>query len=164
MSAYVFSVIGVVLLSAVLSCIIPEGKTSGIIKGVAKMACIAVIVSPILQFFQSGKNPALLYKNSQEIFSQSGIETDEAFIQYYSEMRIAQTQTLLQDEVLQKFGVRTGISLEWIRKEKENLKLSSDEIYITKIMVTGMEKESETLKNTVKEYLTKNYCSEVQIE
>ena len=54
MNAYVLSVIGTVLISAVLTAIIPEGKTSKVIKGIARLACVLVIVTPIVQFFVKG--------------------------------------------------------------------------------------------------------------
>lgn len=164
LSGYVLSVIGIVVLSAVFTCIIPEGKTASMIRGIAKIACVAVIVAPILQFFQSGEIPSFLYKNTQENFSQSGIETDTDFIQYYSEMRVKETQTCLQNELLEKYGVETQILLEWEWQQKADSKISTDEIYITKIKVSGMENQDESMRKEVKEYLSKNYCSEVQIE
>lgn len=164
MKAYVISVIGIVIISAVLTVIIPEGKTSGMIKGVAKTACVAVIIAPIIQFFQSGEVPSFFYKNSQEIFSQSGIETDEKFIQYYSEMRIMETQEKLQKELQEKYGVQTQVALDWEWRASTENKNYTNEIYITKIYVCGMENQADIMKNEVREYLSKSYCSEVQIE
>lgn len=160
MNAYVLSVIGTVIFSAVLICMIPEGKTASLIKGVAKTACVAVIVAPILHFFHTGDIPSFFYKNTQGIFSQSGIETDSEFIQYYSEMRVRQTQERMQTELFEKYEVRVRVSLEWVRKEKDG----NEEIYITKIKVSDMEMQPEEKKNEVREYLSQTYCSEVQIE
>ena len=161
---YVISVIGIVIISAVLVVIIPEGKTSGMIRGIAKTACVAVIIAPIIQFFQAGEVPSFFYKNSQEIFSQSGIETDEKFIQYYSEMRIMETQEKLQKELQEKYGVHTQVALDWEWRASTENKNYTNEIYITKIYVCGMENQADIMKNEVREYLLKSYCSEVQIE
>ena len=160
MNAYVLSVIGTVVFSAVLICIIPEGKMASLIKGIAKTACVAVIVAPILRFFHTGDIPSFFYQNTQEIFSQSGIETDTEFIQYYSEMRIRQAQEHLQAELFEKYDVQTKVTFEWIWEEKDG----KEEIYITKIKVSDMEMQTEEKKNEVREYLSQNYCSEVQIE
>lgn len=164
MKAYVLSVIGAILISAVLSCVIPEGKTASIIRGIIKMACVAIIVAPILTFFHSGKIPDFMYGDFQEIFTQSGIQSDAAFIQYYSETHIAETQKLLENELNEKYGLKTEVELEWTWMEREDDKLQSDGIYIQLIRVRGMENQDEKIKNEVKEYLSKNYCSEVQIE
>ncbi len=164
MREYVISVIGIVIISAILTTIIPDGKTSGMIKGIAKTACVAVIITPIIHFFQAGETPSFIYKNSQEIFLQSGIETDAAFIEYYSEMRIAETQEKLQKELQEKYGLRVKTILNWEWREQSGNKGSTKEIYITKITVCDMEDETEYMKNEVREYLSKSYCSEVQIE
>ena len=164
MKGYVVSVIGIVIVSAVLSCIIPEGKTSSMIKGIAKTACVAVIVAPILQFFQSGEIPTFMYENAQENFLQSGIETDVGFIQYYSEKQVKNVEEDLQTDILQKYAVDTSVLVEWTWAEKDNFAYKTNEIMITKIKVFGMEKQSEEMKKQVKEYLSKNYCNEVQIE
>ena len=54
MSAYLLSIIGIVLLAAVLSAVLPGGKTGKFIKGMTKLACLAVILSPVLNFFRGG--------------------------------------------------------------------------------------------------------------
>ena len=162
--AYVLSVIGIVIFSAILSCIIPDGKTASMIRGVTKTACVAIIVAPILSFFQSGKIPGFMYGNFQEIFTQSGIQTDGAFIEYYSEMRVEEVQGLLETELHEKFGIKTEVFLKWTRVQNDEDKLQKEGILIQSIKVQGMEKQDDKIKNEVKEYLSKNYCSEVQIE
>jgi hypothetical protein len=134
------------------------------IKGVTKTACVAVIIAPIVQFFQVGETPNFLYGNSQDIFLQSGIETDVAFIQYYSEMRIEETQDKLRDELREKYGLQTQVALEWEWREMMAHKGTAAEIYITKIRIYGMENQEDSIKNEVMEYLSNSYCSEVQIE
>ena len=118
MKGYVVSVIGIVIVSAVLSCIIPEGKTSSMIKGIAKTACVAVIVAPILQFFQSGEIPTFMYENAQENFLQSGIETDVGFIQYYSELQMTELEKYLKDQIQEQFDVRTTVQIDWKHTEQ----------------------------------------------
>lgn len=160
MNAYVLSVIGTVVFSTILTCIIPEGKTASLIKGIAKTACVAVIVAPILQFFHTGDIPTFFYQNVQEIFSQSGIETNSEFIQYYSETRLKEAQEKLQRELFEKYAIEAKVTLEWIWKEKDG----KEEMYIVKIKVSDMEDQTDEKKNEIREYLSKNYCSEVQIE
>ena len=155
MSGYVLSVIGVILISAILTAVLPSGKTSSVIKGVTRLACVLVIVMPILVFFQSGewKIGKTFF---QDDFSESVIQTDEAFIQYYSEMRISQTERALEREIEEKYAVFAEISLAWSRIEEE--------IRIDEISVKLPPKTDEEVRKSMWEYLTKNYCSEVLIE
>ena len=152
MNGYLLSVIGTILIAALLTAIAPDGKTSGLIKAIAKSACLLAIVAPIPSYLNSGN---LDEKNadSQTIFSQTVIETDEDFIKYYSEMRIRATEQALEAELKDKFFIETSVELEWVYQ--------SDEIKITKIIVKTENGEENTV---MWEYLTKNYCSEVMIE
>lgn len=152
MNGYLLSVIGTVLIAALLTAIAPDGKTSGLIKAIAKSACLLAIVAPIPSYLNSGNSDE---KNAdlQTIFSQTVIETDEDFIKYYSEMRIRATAQALEAELKEKFFVVASVELEWMNE--------SDEIKITKIIVRTENGEANT---AMWEYLTKNYCSEVMIE
>lgn len=152
MNGYLLSVIGTVLIAALLTAIAPDGKTSGLIKAIAKSACLLAIVAPIPSYLNSGNSDE---KNAdlQTIFSQTVIETDEDFIKYYSEMRIRATAQALEAELKEKFSVVASVELEWSNE--------SDEIKITKIIVRTENGEANT---AMWEYLTKNYCSEVMIE
>ena len=152
MNGYLLSVIGTVLFAALLTAIAPEGKTSGLIKAIAKSACLLAIIAPIPSYLHSGKSDE---KNSdmETIFSQTVIETDEDFIKYYSEMRIRATKQALERELKEKFFVQTDVELKWT--------YALGEIKITEIIVKTENGEGNT---AMWEYLTKNYCSEVMIE
>ena len=158
MNGYLLSIAGVVILSAILSAILPSGKTSGLIKSVMRTACILAIISPIVTFFRSGSLSVGGIKNSDMIFSQSVIEQEQAFIHYHSEMRISETEKALEKEIFERFSVETDVALSW------EFETDNDAIKITQIRVilTG-QRDGEVLKN-MWEYLTKNYCSEVLIE
>ena len=158
MNGYLLSIAGVVVLSVILSSVLPNGKTSGLIKSIMRMACILAIISPIITFFYSGSLSVSGVKNSDAIFSQSVIEQERAFIHYHSEMRIAETERALEKEILTQFSVETSVALSW------ELETDYDLIKITQIRVmTKEQKEGEVLEK-MWEYLTKNYCSEVLIE
>lgn len=152
MNGYLLSVIGTVLIAALFTAIAPEGKTSGLIKAIAKSACLLAIVAPIPSYLHSGNSDE---KNAdfQTIFSQTVIETDEDFIKYYSEMRIRATAQALEAKLKEKFSVETSVELQWT--------YDSGDIKITNIIVKTENGEENT---AMWEYLTKNYCSEVMIE
>jgi hypothetical protein len=164
MSAYVLSVIGTVLLCAILNAVLPTGKTSGVIKGVARMACVVSIVMPILIFFQSGEW-SIGKTFFEKDFAESVIQTDEEFIEYYSQMRVREAQLSLQKDLKSEFLVEADVQIEWTSETEEYGKIyNEDKIKIVRIVVKNKEKQSEEVENAMWEYLTQNYCSEVLIE
>ena len=154
MNGYLLSVIGTILLSALLTAILPNGKTSAVIKAITKLACLLVIISPVFSYIQAETGTS--NGNSSKNLSQSVIQTDEAFITYYSEMRIQNAQAQLESEIKEKFGLDCRVVFNW-KYDKENIRI----IKLTVQPQTGI---SERQNSELYEYLTKNYCSEVIIE
>jgi hypothetical protein len=108
MSAYVLCVIGTVLLCAILNAVLPTGKTSGVIKGVARMACVVSIVMPVAIFFQSGEW-SLKETVFESDFAESVIQTDDAFIKYYSQMRVREAHVSLEKALKDEFLVEAEV-------------------------------------------------------
>ncbi len=149
MNGYLIAVMGTVLLCAILTSIIPNGKTAGVVKGMAKLACLLAIVSPIPKFL-SGE------KSWDKNLEKSVLQTDETFIQYYSNMRITQAEESLRQELHDKFAVRVAVT---VRAKTDTTVLEFETISIE------MENDvAEEVKTAMCEYLTKMYCSEVLIE
>lgn len=165
MSGYLLSVIGAVILSAIMVAILPEGKTSGIIKAVSRLVCILAIISPVLKFFQSGTLTFAEGENSEGIFTQTVIESENAFIEYYSERRIRETESALETEIHEKYGadVEVTLSYEYVEKLVDG-RYVDKKIRITAIHIGLKDTISEEALREMWEYLTKNYCSEVLIE
>ena len=156
MNGYLLGVIGTVMLSALLTAITPEGKSSGVIKGVCKLVCVLAIVAPVLNFFQGGDR-----KNSKIVetfFAQSGIDTDENVIKYYSELKVSQSENCLEEELFKEFGLETEVVYFWETEER------TEKIRVTCINVKIKGGYEEEVSKSMWEYLTKNYCSEVLIE
>ena len=165
LSEYLLCVIGTVIVSAILTAILPEGKTSGLIKTITRLACILAIVSPVLRFLRVGELSFGGMENSKEIFSQSVIEGEEAFIEYYSEMRIRETERALERELSERYGLDTEVTL-LCEKQTETVdgKYPSNRIKIKEIRVKLKKLSNEEVLKKMWEYLKKNYCSEVLIE
>lgn len=165
MNGYLMSVIGTVLLCAILTAIVPQGKTSGVIKGVAKLACVLVIVSPVLRFFKNGGMSGNSTENAPTFFPQTGIERDENFIQYYREKRVHETETALEKELFNLYATETEVSLQWTTERESVWKYyETERIKINGIRVQCTQETSKEIRENMWEYLTKNYCSEVLIE
>ena len=117
MNGYVLTVMGTVLLSAILTILVPEGKTSGIIKGVTKLACLIVIISPIPQFLKNERFFDVIrgesVENNEAFFEENGITADKSFIEYYCKWRVEETQTALQKELTEKFAVKLIVTIVW---------------------------------------------------
>ncbi len=165
MNGYLLTMIGMILISSILTALTADGKTSSIIKNMTKIACIVVIISPILTFFQKGEIVWEQSENNNDFFSQSVIESENTFIKYYSELRIEQTEKALEKELFEKFSKNVSVKLDWERqKESFQEKYTVDGIRILKIHIISKEKLDEEVKNEMSAYVTKNYCSEVKIE
>ena len=163
---YLLSIIGTVLLCSILTAVTPDGKTAGVIKGVARLACLIAIISPIPYFLgresvfdKAGEENT---KNANVFFPQTVIQTDESFIKYYSELKVRETERLLEDELNGLFDATLQVSLYWKFDSADNV--DSEKIKITKISVKTNGQMVEEEKRNMSDYLTKNYCSEVQIE
>ena len=164
MSAYALSVVGTVLLSAILTMLVPEGKCSALIKGVAKLACVVVLIAPIPQYLKNDNFFDLIrgenVENTDVFFEENGITADESFIRYYCELRIAYTQKALEVDLQDKYAVSATVSLEWEFVNETDV----DGLKITKIIVKTDENTTIGVKNDMTKYLSNTYCSEVQIE
>lgn len=162
LDGYLLCIIGTVLLSSLLTALLPEGKTSASVKAVAKLICLLAIISPIprflqIEFFFDGIDDTN-NKNSETNFSQTVIETDESFIKYYCKIRVENAQKGLQEEILAKFSIGALVTLDW------EYQPSNDDIKIEKIYVKTESELDGEAKKQMWEYLRKNYCSEVLIE
>ena len=160
MNGYLLTIIGTVLISSVFTAILPEGKTANTVKGIAKLVCLLVIISPVLNFLQKGTESG---KNSQTFFSETGIQTDESFIKYYSEMRIRNAETLLEEELYENFSIETEVALQW-KYDTEDGTYDVEKIRITQVQVVVPQETEKEARTNMWEYLSKNYCSEVLIE
>lgn len=164
MSAYILLILGTVVVCGVLTSLLPSGKMQSVVKGTAKLVCVLTIVSPIAHFLTQGKEGDG-DKNFSVFFSQSSIETDNAFIEYYSELRIRRAAESMETELFEKFGVVTDVCLEWEAKEKDSY-LFYEERAI-KILAIGIRMQTdcgEEVKKRMSDYVKEKYCSEVLIE
>ncbi len=50
MSGYILSIAGIILLSAVVTMIAPSGRMGKFIRGITKLACLAVLIAPFTSF------------------------------------------------------------------------------------------------------------------
>ena len=165
MNGYLLSIIGVVLFSAVCTAILPEGKTTGLIKSIMRLACILAIVSPVLNFLSQGRISTFSDENLQTFFSQAGIASENTYIQYYCEMRVRETERALENEIKEKYALSAQVTLAWEeQRETVGEKYEFGRIRITKICVKLDDRSEEEVVRNMWEYVKETYCSEVVIE
>jgi hypothetical protein len=103
-------------------------------------------------------------KNSPVFFQETGIDTDQAFIKYYSELKVENACRALEKEIEEKFGVETQVQMEWKSADNPQNTYSGAEIEITKILLKSMSETAQKEKENMLIYIRENYCSEVLIE
>ncbi len=161
MNDYILSVVGVVLVSALLTAILPEGKTNGLIKSVAKVACVFTIVAPIINYFGGDKK----LKN-EEFFLETVINSDLDFIDYCSKISVNNAKDELEDYLFQESGVIINAELLWRYQEGETQVFGTSyddrKVKIYKALLTANESLNETLKQTVEELVKKTGIDEVE--
>ena len=168
MSAYLLSIIGIVLLTAILSAVLPDGKTVKFIKGIAKLCCLAVILAPVLGFFKEASDGKI---NFPFFSSETVIETDGAFIDYCSTKRVENAEEDLEEKMEELFSVRVEATLLWeycgaVTEGGKDGYLSvyeGTEIKITKVLLKDIEGNiDEEVREKMKEHITDKYGCEVE--
>ncbi len=162
MNGYLLSVMGTVLVCALLTAIAPEGKTSSVIKGIARLACVLTIISPVLHFFKTGETD--VYSKEKNL-SESVISEDGSFIQYCRELRVRETETAIEKELNERFDFQGEVTLVWtIEKELVDDLYETERIRITQIQILPLCEVGEEVKRSVRRHVIENYCSEVLLE
>lgn len=164
MNTYLVGVTATVLICAILTSVLPEGKTAVVIAAIIKLLCLLVIIFPIFQTLQSiksGEKKELF----EYFFIESGIYGDENFINYHSGVQIAFAEMRIQEEIKEKFSFENKVSLAWKYEEnKAENGYTIQNVRIVKINVDITKPFQEQEVKSLREYLEKNYASEVQIE
>ena len=120
MSGYLLSVVGIVLVSAILSNVLPQGKTYKTLKTVIRMACLLVVVSPVLTVFQNGESGTGSNGVFQSFFKEKVIETDQTYIDYCREKTVSTAEEKLSAELEKKFSYQIFVTIRY-KMEETNL-------------------------------------------
>ena len=162
LDGYLLCIIATTLFTAVLTAIIPEGKTSGVIKGTAKLVCLLAIISPIPHFLQKQSFFDLFegkkVLNNQEEFVESVIQTDESFIKYFRNMKIRLLEEEIAREIEFSYAVNCTVLLDCTINE------NTATIIYKKITVKPLVQISNDKAKEITTYLKKYDFEEVKIE
>ena len=156
MSGYLLSVVGIVLFTSILLAIVPTGKTSEIVKAIARLACVVTILAPIVQFFVSDGEFGTF-------FVESSIQTESTFIQYSSKTRVEEVEKILEEKIEVEFGVPVDVECVWRIVEKQEGMYEGQKIHIEKVFVKTKTEELSDWKKTVEAFIQKEYGCEGKV-
>lgn len=106
MQAYILSVCGAVIISALVTLLLPEGKTGKFINGILKLFCLLVVLVPLFGFFKELKNPGFP-DSSQEA------SLDDGFIDYAFAVRAKEDGEKIDKTIADEFSVVVSSSVAW---------------------------------------------------
>lgn len=104
MKAYILSIAGIVLITAVVTVIAPSGKMGKFIKGALKLTVLAVLVSPFVGFFTKGEMEFPVGKTD--------FVTDSAYMQACAEQMTEQDKQEISAFLEQEYGVQVELDVE----------------------------------------------------
>ena len=159
MKAWIVSVSAVVMITAIINLILPEGKMGKFIKGIFSIFVLLTIIKPIIYIKDGGFN----YQN---IFNQSNFELQDEFIEYVSQEKINEYENNCQN-ILEKNGIQNAfvdifyaldenlmIIIKSTSIDLKNSVIKSDKAHID--IIKAVRKEIASYLN-VKEDLVKIY-------
>ena len=127
MKAYILSIAGVVLLSAVITIIAPSGKMGKFLRGAAKLVILFVMVSPIAAFFADGKFS----------FETSSVSLDEGYLGYCAEQFSEEDETAIAAYLYEEYGVRADVDV--LRRADEDFSYEKISVEITDFGIIGQD-------------------------
>ena len=109
MTEYLLSVTAIVILSTILSNILPSGKTAGVVKGIFRLCVYLVILSPVVVFINtySTKNEHFFEK----YFDERVIKTSDVYIEYCSEKTVAEAERLIEEKLKEDYSIATCVTV-----------------------------------------------------
>lgn len=108
MKEYILSIAGAVMLSAVVSMILPEGKMGKFVKGGLKLVVLVVLVSPFVSFFSGGSFD----------FSDGGkLKTDGGYLEKSVSLMADADERDVYNLIKENFGVESVVRVEYSSEE-----------------------------------------------
>lgn len=102
MKAYILSIAGIILLSAVVSMIVPNGKTGSFVRGMMKLLILAVVAAPMIGWLKTGDFE----------FSSAPIGEDAAYLETCSVLASRKDGEEIARYLSQEFGVTADAEAE----------------------------------------------------
>lgn len=97
MKAYLLSIAGIVLISAIVTVICPGGKTGNFVRGAVRLFILVVMLSPLAGWLQKG---------TPQLGEQAAIAEDKSYLEKCASMLEARDEEDAEAFLLREFGMR----------------------------------------------------------
>ena len=150
MKSWIISISAVVIITAIISLIVPEGKIGKYIKSIFSLFIVFTIIKPLFYI----KNTEFKY---EDIFDQNEIELQFSFIEFISEEKINEYENncliILENEgvsngiveIVYSHEDQSKIKIEFISVNLENSVIISDKSHID--IIKDIKKNISTYMN-----------------
>lgn len=150
MKAYLLTLTGAILISAVLSILVSDGKMGKFIKGMIKLFVFSVVILPLSVFFGQ--------KNFS--FSLSEVKTDDGYLKKCSALLSHQDEAEIKKYLKEEYEIEADVIVERsyeanFPREKISLKIKDDGIFQTE--------EHIDMMNWIQAFLEENYNCETEV-
>lgn len=102
MTEYILSIVGVVLLSSLISLIAPDGKMGHFLKGATKLVTLFVMLAPLGRFVAG----------EEQMFSVADLKTDQAYMAYCADELAIRDETNIVLWLSKTYGVTGEANVE----------------------------------------------------
>ena len=103
MKAYILSVVGAVLLSAVIAVIAPSGKTGKFLRGATRLVTLFVLLSPLKE---------LLGGTPLSVGSSSSLRADDEYLSYCARELAAEDEQAIGAWIREEYGAESVVRVE----------------------------------------------------
>lgn len=107
MKEYILAVCGSVVISALITLLLPEGKMGKFIGGILKLFCLLVMLMPLFQMFEK-------YRPwDGEVETSGEYEPDENFLMQAFKLQAEMREREIEEEIAKEFSVDVDAELLW---------------------------------------------------
>lgn len=151
MKAYILSIAGAVLLGAVLSIVVPNGKTGTFLKGMAKLLILSVMIAPLTALL---KDPSFISADSPSI------TIDGEYLENASDMMEEADERTISSAILLSYGISAQVNVS----RSDESPFSYEKIAV-KITDFGINEEDEHIHiiEKIKAALEARYGCEAEV-
>lgn len=150
MRDYVLRIAGAVLISAVMSLIVPNGKMGKLIQGMGQLFVVLILVSPVVSFLSGGSFS----------FRYDDLTNDDSFIQASTELAQERDAETIETFLRETFDIQTEVIVCRIADGSYRL-----EKIVVEIIDFGINKKEEHIDITtqVQSRLQQEYGCDVEV-
>ncbi len=153
MQTYILSIVGAVLISAVVTMIAPGGKMGKFVKGAMKLFLLVVLVAPFVSFFRGGKI-------SVEGGNGGEIKEDPAYFMQCAELMERADEEEIATALMEEFGVAAAV--EVVRAPDATFAREKISVKISDFGISG-QGEHKDITDRVQAYLSGKYGGNVEV-